>query len=42
MKIAREGTDPVPFLADAAEETARALPIELRVAVSDIEKKWRV
>jgi len=42
LKIAREGTVGTPFLADATEETARALPIELRVAVAGIEQNWRV
>ena len=40
--IKRKGTKAQPFLKRAADETRRALPIELRTAARDIEKKWRV
>lgn len=40
--IAAKGTKAQPFLKRAADETRRALPIELRTAARDIEKKWRV
>lgn len=40
LSIAERGTRAQPFLRDAAQETARALPIELRVAVAGIEKRW--
>ena len=42
LGIAAKGTEAQPFLKRAADETRRALPIELRTAARDIERKWRV